>query len=96
MDNNASGWTWLNALTGRGAEEGKPPQSDPNEQALTKAFARCFAGDDGKKVLDHLRSMTLERHLGPLSSDGALRHLEGQRHMIAHLAAMIDRGRSNT
>lgn len=60
---------------------------------LEVAFARCFAGADGEAVLDHLRSVTLERALGPGSSDADLRHLDGQRCLVLHIQALIDRGR---
>lgn len=58
------------------------------------AFARCFARREGAVVLDYLRRTTLERALGPDASEAALRHLEGQRQLVARIAALIERGRS--
>ncbi len=55
--------------------------------------ARCFRGADGRQLLKYLRDMTLERTLGPGADDATLRHLEGQRQLVQHLTALIDRGR---
>lgn len=67
-----------------------PPENE--ESALAGAFARCFAGGDGRRVLDHLRGLTLHRTLGPAAPDAALRHLEGQRALVAHVLALVVRG----
>lgn len=70
--------------------EGSTPR--PEEDALAAAFARCLSGADGRRVLDHLRAMTLHRALGPAAPDAALRHLEGQRALVAHVLALVVRG----
>ncbi|WP_199229369.1 hypothetical protein [Azospirillum sp. TSO22-1] len=57
------------------------------------SFARCFAGPDGARVVAALRAMTVERTLGPDASDAALRHLEGQRALVATILALAARGR---
>jgi len=62
---------------------------------LDIAFARCFSGRDGEIVLSHLTSVTLKRALGPESSDALLRHLEGQRQLVAYIQGLIERGRDN-
>ena len=69
------------------------PEAQPDREALTLAAARCFRGGDGEVLLRHLRAITLGRVLGPASDDRALRHLEGQRQLFAHLAQLIDTGR---
>ena len=51
-----------------------------------------FSSPDGQRVLEHLRKLTLERSLGPGASDALLRHLEGQRHLFAYIAALIAQG----
>lgn len=78
------GWDWLDATAAppEGAEDPAP------------AFARCFAGPDGARVLAALRAMTLDRALGPDASDAALRHLEGQRQLVAAILALTARGRA--
>ncbi len=64
-----------------------------NELAL--AFARCFRGPDGERVIDYLRQTTLGRALGPAATDSLLRHTEGQRQLVARILALIERGRQN-
>jgi hypothetical protein len=70
------------------------PGSAANPRDLARASARCFASPDGAAVLAHLTAMTMRRALGPDASDQALRHLEGQRQLVAHLHALIARGRA--
>lgn len=82
-----TGWDWLDgaapgANAGGGADDPAP------------GFARCFASDDGLRVLETLRAMTLDRALGPDASDAALRHLEGQRQLVAVILALTARGQT--
>ncbi|MDR1027083.1 MAG: hypothetical protein LBL46_01565 [Rickettsiales bacterium] len=58
---------------------------------LEKNYTRCFAAPSGEAVLRHLRSITIERHLGANASEAELRGLEAQRalvHMIEKLAGI--------
>ncbi len=59
---------------------------------LTAAFARCFRGSDGDRVLAHLRRITIDRRSAPDASEAELRHLEGQRHLAAYIAQLASRG----
>jgi hypothetical protein len=77
------GWAWL--------EADGPGEGDEGE--LARAFARCFAGSEGALALDHLRRVFLDRRLPPTASDAELRHLEGQRSVVAHIVALAERGR---
>lgn len=61
---------------------------------LARCFALCFSGSAGKRVLAHLRAITIERTLGPAASDGLLRYVEGQRQIVSYMAALAERGRS--
>jgi len=81
---NGHGWDWFAA-----------PAERPDEALVdtARAFARAFAGTDGGRVLAHLNRLTRERYLAPDASDAALRHLEGQRALVAHVAALIELGR---
>jgi hypothetical protein len=83
-----AGWDWLEA----------PPLTGPDPAAAPEdpapSFARCFAGGDGVRVLAVLRAMTLDRALGPDAPEAALRHLEGQRQLVATILALIARGRA--
>jgi hypothetical protein len=81
----AQGWAWF----AHDAAAGEPLSE---EFALCRSFARCFAGPDGRAVIEHLRRTVLERRLAPNASDAELRHLEGQRCAVAHIVAMVERG----
>lgn len=83
-----SGWTWFEPSSG-----GPDPEQSSAAQDQALLYARVFRGADGERVLAHLKSLTLERCLGPDSSDQSLRHLEGQRQLIAHILALTERGR---
>lgn len=80
------GWTWFDP----------PPASaaDQAQLALARQTARLLGTPDGLALLAHLRQMTLDRCLGPESGDAALRHLEGQRHLVLHLLGLVERGRA--
>lgn len=77
-----AGWDWF------AARSAPVPGEDP-----APSFARCFSTADGERVLAALKAMTLERTLGPEAPDSALRHLEGQRVLVATILALAARGR---
>lgn len=82
------GWQWFETTIAAENAEG-----DVAEQSgLAIAFARCFSTTEGRRVLQHLRSCTLERTLGPSVTDAHLRHLEGQRQLVAHILMLIAQG----
>ena len=85
MTERDAGWSWFDA--------GARPTDDTLELDLCRAFARCFAGQDGQRVMAHLARTNHERRLPPSASDAELRHLEGQRCAIANIVAMIERGK---
>lgn len=64
------------------------------DPALVNAAARCFRGPDGEIVLQHLRSITLLRSMGPQTPDNMLRHIEGQRQLVTYIGTLIERGRN--
>ncbi|MBP2301629.1 Bbp19 family protein [Azospirillum picis] len=83
-----AGWEWLEAEAA-GSRAAIAGGNDP-----APSFARCFAGPDGGRVLAVLRTMTLDRALGPDAPDATLRHLEGQRQLVATILALVARGRA--
>ncbi|CDL00888.1 protein of unknown function [Magnetospirillum gryphiswaldense MSR-1 v2] len=87
MSKSDPGWDWF-----------APPAPPDNAQrlAVARAFARAFSGADGDLALAHLRSLTLDRCLGPDASDAALRCLEGQRLLAAHILSLVERGRDGS
>ncbi|MBY6262416.1 hypothetical protein EI613_10910 [Azospirillum sp. 412522] len=84
-----AGWDWLETPSSAGPDVGALPETDP-----APCFARCFATSDGARVLEVLRAMTLDRALGPDAPKAALRHLEGQRQLVATILALAARGRA--
>jgi len=86
MSRPESGWTWFDPPAS--------PGEDENGLYLARQAARVFSTPDGEAVLAHLLEMTLRRCLGPESGDSALRHLEGQRHLVLHLQSLIARGQT--
>lgn len=69
------------------------PALVPGED-LARCTARLFASADGARLLEHLTRSFLLRRLPPSASDAELRHLEGQRSLVAHLQGLISRGAS--
>ena len=85
------GWSWFREPLREDPAAAHPGQVDAD---LARAFVRCFREPDGERVLAHLRAVTLERALGPQTPDGQLRHLEGQRQLVAYIQSLIERGRT--
>lgn len=81
-----AGWPWTGAPVAT--------HGDADALILARRTARLFATPDGQAVLGHLKEMTIDRCLSPDAGDGALRHLEGQRHLVLHLLALIRRGQA--
>ena len=92
MADGQSGWSWFDWTEDR-TVGGMPSRVRlPDEKRVLKAFARALSGEDGQIVADYLRALTFERHLGPQVTDAYLRHLEGQRHLVAHILSLAERG----
>lgn len=74
---------------------GPAAASDPASGAdLDRSYARCFGSPDGARVLADLERSTLGRVLGPAADEATLRHLEGQRAVVARIRALVARGRA--
>lgn len=58
-------------------------------------YARCFGTPAGRAVLAHLRKMTIERILGPNTSDSELRWIESQRALVRTIESQIAQGRGD-
>lgn len=87
-DDSQFGWRWFESAPSPSSEE------VGDDMATARVFARAFAGRNGDKALTHLRAISCGRFLGPEATDAALRHLEGQRHLVAYIAALVERGRN--
>ena len=79
------GWAWF--------ESPAPAEPGDHDREVPLAFARCFAGAEGDLAIGHLRRLILDRRLPASASDAELRHLEGQRSVVAYVIALIERGR---
>ena len=64
-------------------------------QDTEKHYTRCFCTPSGASVLAHLRSISIERTLGPNATDSELRWVEAQRSLVRQIEALVARGRGN-
>ncbi len=89
---NKKGWSWFenDGEAGGSSEDNLLP--DPGVE-LTRTYARLFATPDGEKVMTHLQSLTFSQGLGPGAKNALLRHVEGQRQLVAYVMSQIRRGR---
>ncbi|MBQ6109801.1 MAG: hypothetical protein IJL05_00255 [Alphaproteobacteria bacterium] len=65
-------------------------------QDIEKQYVRTFATNCGKQVLAHLRSLTIERIVGPNVSNEDLRWWAAQNALIHHIENMIKKGNNPT
>ena len=89
-DDKNDGWGWFDAV------ENTVPRAIGNLENgddLPALAARCFKGDDGRRLLTYLRKITLERGLAPGVSEALLRHLEGQRQLVKYIEGLVAEGR---
>jgi len=93
MKDKPAGWHWFEEnTTDKPDDDGKGAEN----RELAVAAARCLSGSEGNRLMKHLRHMTRERLLAADCSNRVLRHLEGQRFVVAYLETLIQRGlRSN-
>lgn len=89
MPNDIPGWGWFD---GQGAAVRTDGQA---RRTLERDAARVLATPEGERLFRHLDGVTRRRVLGPDAGDAALRHLEGQRQLVAYLEALAQRGRDD-
>ena len=63
---------------------------------IEKQYARTFSSVSGKQVLSHLRSLTIERVLGPNVTDNELRWWAAQKALVHQIENLIQRGNNPT
>lgn len=63
---------------------------------IEKQYARTFATTAGKQVLEHLRSVTIERILGQNVSNDELRWWAAQNALVHQIENFIKRGNNPT
>lgn len=64
------------------------------EQQLNDTFAVVFGDPAGAKVLEYLRSISIETVGGPNIDQQHLMHLEGQRYIVGLIQRRINKGKS--
>jgi len=62
---------------------------------IDKIYASVFNQPDGKKVLEHLESLTINAFCSPQMNDQTLWHLEGQRWIVGLIKSKSKRGTVN-
>ncbi len=65
-------------------------------QDIEKQYARTFATPSGNQVLIHLRSITLERIIGPNVSNEDLRWWAAQNALVHQIENLINKGKNLT
>ncbi len=62
------------------------------DSKINETFFEAFQGAAGEAVIDYLKSITINRISGPESSAEYLRHLEGQRSIVALILTRYNQG----
>tara|TARA_R110002167_G_scaffold346982_1_gene557806 strand:+ start:372 stop:653 length:282 start_codon:yes stop_codon:yes gene_type:complete len=70
-------------------------RSVKEETELNKHFATLFKGNEGKKVLEYLKSITSEVIAGPNITSNHLFHIEGMRFLVGIIKTRINKGEKN-
>lgn len=60
------------------------------DKTISKHIDAAFKTPAGKEVMKYLRSITIEAVQGPHATDAELRHLEGQRYLVAIIQRRIE------
>jgi hypothetical protein len=67
-------------------------RSEAEEHRLNLVVVSALGDQAGQELMRYLRSITIEAAAGPHISNDHLRHLEGQRFIVAVLAQRIIKG----
>ena len=67
-------------------------RKEEDERNLNKTFAGVFKGEDGKKILEYIKSITTEAVAGPNIDSNGLFHLEGMRFLAGVIQTRIKKG----
>ena len=68
------------------------PRSKDSDEIIYKNVLSLFNTPNGIEVLKYLKSVTIEAVSGSNISDAELRHLEGQRYIVALIVKRINHG----
>ncbi len=68
--------------------DGYPRPKNQDEQ-ISKVIESVFRTPNGMEMMQYLKSITTDAVSGPNISDAELRHLEGQRYLVALIVKRI-------
>ena len=68
------------------------PRSKEKDKIISQNIQSLFKTPTGQEVLKYLKSVTIEAVSGSNISDAELRHLEGQRYIVALIVKRINHG----
>ena len=66
------------------------PRSKDSDEIISKNVLSLFNTPNGIEVLKYLKSVTIEAVSGSNISDAELRHMEGQRYLVALIVKRIN------
>jgi len=66
------------------------PRSKEKDEQISKVIESVFKTPNGMEMLKYLKSITIEAISGANISDAELRHLEGQRYLVALIVKRIN------
>jgi len=64
-------------------------RSEDAEKQINEAIALAFKGKSGEFALKYLRSISIERVMGPSVEPNSLAHIEGQRYTVGIIEQRI-------
>lgn len=59
------------------------------EDYIDKLAAAVLGTNAGRELLEYMKSITISRIMGPNATDAELRHMEGQRYLVAVLESRV-------
>lgn len=75
------------------AVRGESPRPDHHD-AEAECFANCLTSPEGRRMMEILRRMTVERRVRPNAPESELREVEAQRSLVFHMESERDKGLS--
>jgi len=94
MFETRKGWSWFERNDVPSMTQSTPADLPDTAREICLAYARCFSGATGERVIKHLQSITLDRAFGPDATPEMLRHVEGQRQLVSYIKSQCNRGRT--
>lgn len=89
------GWvmSWEDLEAKRSGYDANRAKAEAQSDEIATMFSGVFDTPAGKKLLDWLKAQTINQIGGPDVSSDVLRHMEGQRYVVALMDMYVKRGR---